>query len=110
MGRLKENQIEKKIKNLEIWSPLGFIRALLTVNEKKPFKILQLNENTFKNYHFTSKQFKFNLIPFNSVVQLQFCNININIVKYKTLHGVDDFIQINLCSNSTPNFIQSLKI
>lgn len=103
------SQIEKKIKNLEIWSPLGFIRALLTVNEKKPFKILQLNENTFKNYHFTSKQFKFNLIPFNSVVQLQFSNININIVKYKTLHGVDDFIQINLCSNSTPNFIQSLK-
>lgn len=30
-------------------------------------------------------------------------------MKYKTLHGVDDFLQINLCSNSTPNFIQSLK-
>lgn len=103
------SQIEKKIKNLEIWSPLAFIRALLRVNDKKPFKVLQLNENNFKNYHFTSKKFKFNLIPFISVIQLQFSNTNINIVKYKTLHGVDDFLQINLCSNSTPNFIQSLK-
>jgi len=30
-------------------------------------------------------------------------------VKYKTFHSVDDFLQINLCSNSTPNFRQSLK-
>jgi len=31
------------------------------------------------------------------------------IAKYKTLHGVDDFLQINLWSNSTSNCIQSIK-
>ena len=44
-----------------------------------------------------------------SVSHPQIIHTIINIVKYKTLHGVDDFYQINLCSNSTPNFIQSLK-
>lgn len=38
------SQIEKAIKNLEIWSPIGLTRELLKVNRKKPFKICISNE------------------------------------------------------------------
>jgi len=44
-------QIEKAMKNLEVWSPIGLTRVLLKVNRKKPFKTLQMRQDHFKNFY-----------------------------------------------------------
>lgn len=102
------SQIEKTIKHLDIMYPIGLVRALLNVNRKMLFKILQLNINHFKNYHKMSKHFKFNLIPFNSVAQLYFSQSNLSEVKYKLSHGLNDFEKIQVyIKNNNINILQN---
>lgn len=99
------SQIERSMKNLDVWSPLSFVRVLLQVNRKKPFRVLQLTQKYFKNYHKISKYFKYNSIPFTSIAQLLFRKIELFIIGIKTCHGFKEFQNINI---SHTNIISNL--
>ncbi|KAF0708842.1 Uncharacterized protein FWK35_00033730 [Aphis craccivora] len=88
-----------------IWSPIGLTRVLLKVNRKKPFKTLQMRQDHFKNYYEMAKPFKFSLIPFASVAQLFFSKINRSIIQYKTCHGIDEFILVNISSQTKSSHV-----
>ena len=46
----KLSQIERALKRLIIYSPLGLVKALLNVNRKRPFNVVQMREEKFRNF------------------------------------------------------------
>lgn len=84
------SQIEKRLKGMEIFSPLSLIRALKTVNQRKPLQILQMNIKDFKDYQTASKKIiEFKNVPFASVKYLKYLRDKPSIVFYKLTHDGD---------------------
>lgn len=79
------SQIEKMLNRSEIYSPLGLVRALLKVNRKRPFKVIQMKSEDFKNYAASSQLLNYKMIPFTNVAQLHFSQ-TLHEVTYKTEH------------------------
>lgn len=44
------SQIERRFSGLDIFSPLGLLRLLPTVNQNKPFKVFRMRCADFKMY------------------------------------------------------------
>lgn len=103
------SQIEKKMKSLEIWSPLSLLKVILNVNNKKPFIVLQMNSFNFKDFHSISKKYNFNLIPFFSVSQLRFSQMSPSDIEFKTTHKFDYFKKISILSNNSPYLVDLFK-
>lgn len=71
------SQIEKHVK-IDIWSPLSFVRSLLKVNSKKPFKgKVQLYKLCFKL--FLSYLFCYLFVYHNHILKYTRCVSNTNI-------------------------------
>jgi len=87
------SQIQKKIKDIDIWSLISLTKAMERVNHTNPFQVIELNINTFKNFHALTKLFKFNTIHFASVSQLMFTQHSLSNIKYKTCHGQLEYIE-----------------
>ncbi|KAF0715180.1 Uncharacterized protein FWK35_00032688, partial [Aphis craccivora] len=102
------SQIEKSLMHIEVWSPIGLIRALLNVNRKSPFEIIQMTINDLKNYHRMSKNYKVNVIPFGKIAQINFSLSNLPYVKYKTCHGIKEFVDANISDDNGPDFALNL--
>ena len=81
------SQIETYVRKKEFFSPLGLIRNLLQVNIARPFRVIQLRENDFKEY---SKQFDYSNIPVTKVTSIQFTQVLYEI-KYSTSHQEKGF-------------------
>lgn len=82
-----KSQIERKLMNLEIYSPLGLLRLLPTVNRKNPFKVFYMRATDFKEYQKAAEVLHFKVVPFASVKQLKFNSSQIFHVQYKLQHG-----------------------
>ena len=68
------SQIERQLGNLEIYSPLGLLRLLPTVNRRKPFKVFYMRITNFKQYEKAAEILDFKVIPFvfSKTVKIQF--------------------------------------
>jgi len=64
--------------------------------------------NDFKNYHRMSKNYKFNVIPFGKIAQIIFSLSNLPYVKYKTCHGIKEFVDANISDDNGPDFAFNL--
>lgn len=89
------SQIEKVMAVSEVWSPVSFLRLLLRVNRRRPYNVIQLQNQHFKDFHKSSKHLPFAKIPFTQVCQIQFKQ-NSFTVGYKLAHHSDDFTLENL--------------
>ncbi|XP_031355412.1 uncharacterized protein LOC116179702 [Photinus pyralis] len=88
------SNIERFMAKTEFYSPLSFMRNLKSVNNRKPYKILQMRDEDFKDFEKNAKRLSFNKIPFSKVAALQFTQ-NLFEVGYKLKHG-DDFVMQTL--------------
>lgn len=64
--------IERVLNKSEYYSPLSLLRLLLKVNLKKPYKIMQLTDQDFKDYKTSAAMYNYKLISFSQVVALKF--------------------------------------
>lgn len=65
-------QIERVLNKNEFYSPLGLIRLMKDVNRKRPYRILELNENDFYNYESCAKKFNYRVVPFSSLKMIRY--------------------------------------
>lgn len=77
--------IERVLNKSEYYSPLSLLRLLLKVNLKKPYKIMQLTDQDFKDYKTSAAMYNYKLIPFSQVVALKFTQTPLE-VQYKISH------------------------
>jgi len=63
------SQIERRLKTMEINSPVALLKALQTVNIKNPFLVLQLRQ--FLDFHTVAKKTNLAAIPYNKVRIIQ---------------------------------------
>lgn len=59
------SQVEKRLKDSEIFSPIELIRILKSANVRNPFVVIQLRN--FINFHAIAKQVTFVAIPYTQV-------------------------------------------
>lgn len=83
------SNIERYMNKTEFFSPLSFIRNLKSVNMKKPYCILQLEESAFIDFESCAKKLSFKNIPFSQVAALRFTQ-SMSEVEFKLTHA-DDF-------------------
>jgi hypothetical protein len=76
-------QIEKKMKHVDIYSPLGYVANFENINSKKiSHKILNIEKKDFYLWENSFQHFNFSGIPFSKVKEIQFTNLNI--IKFRT--------------------------
>ena len=65
------SQIEKTLQSSEFYSAISLMRLLLTVNRKKPFTIIQMQSEDFKDFQNVANKFLFEKVPFSNITSLQ---------------------------------------
>lgn len=88
--------IERSLRKSEYFSPVSLLRLLLKVNLKKPYKVLQMQENDFLDFSFYSLKMNYNAVPFSKVVSLEFSKNSFYEIKYKTSFGETDYKVVSL--------------
>nr|CAH7743761.1 unnamed protein product [Callosobruchus chinensis] len=77
--------IERVLDKAEYFSPLSLLRILLKVNSVRPYKIIQMRKEDFKDYKSCTSTFDYKLIPFSKVNALRFRSTSLQ-VEYKESH------------------------
>ncbi|KAB0793697.1 hypothetical protein PPYR_13317 [Photinus pyralis] len=79
--------IEKHIRNLEIWSPMSLVRALLSIPSswKFKFKVLQMKQTDYFNFQKMSKLLSYGTIPYTRVKHIIYTKKDVNNVEYKEM-------------------------
>ena len=80
-------QIEDAITVSEFYSPTSFLRMFLKVNRKKPYRVIQMNKNDFKDFHSSSEMLQFCKIPYTKAFQIRFCREDLHSIEYKLSHS-----------------------
>jgi len=57
------SQNEKRLRILEVFSPVSLIRALRNTNKRSPFTIIELTSEDFQDYQHAAKQLNFHSLP-----------------------------------------------
>lgn len=88
------SQIDRTLSNNDIFSPVGLIRVLKTVNPK--FKFIQVLPTHFKDFGMVakSKTFDFKKIPYTKVVSLRYTQ-NLSSIGYKC-HYYNEFVECSI--------------
>ena len=86
-------QIEVAMRVAEFYSPISFLRVLLKVNRIRPYHVIQMKKNDFKDYNSSSRMLQFSNVPYSKVFQLRFTKHNLHRVEYKISHGQAGFQQ-----------------
>ena len=87
-------QIDDVMKLTEFYSPLMFLRLLLKIDKKKPYKAIQMAYKDFKDYANCSKLLRYNLVPFTKVSQLRFVSDDRFTLHYKLSHSSKEFSSV----------------
>lgn len=77
--------IDRVLDKVEYFSPLSLLRILLKVNYVRPYKIIQMRSEDFKDYKACTSTFNYKLIPFSKVKALKFTSSFLE-VEYKESH------------------------
>ena len=88
--------IEDAMQVAEFYSPISFLRVLMKVSRHKPYCVIQLAKEDFKDYMNASKLLSFNLVPYTKVYQLKFSGTDLHQLQYKTEHGQSSFVKVNV--------------
>ena len=82
------SQIENRLKNTKVFSPISVVQQLLKVNFNNPLNVIQMKANDFKEFQKPSKQFTFKGMPYAKVKILKYHRTMC--VQYKTTLNVDE--------------------
>ena len=85
-------QIELAMRVAEFFSPISFLRVLLRVNRTRPFVVIQMQKNYFKDFNSSSKMLHFSEVPYTKVFQLKFSKVDLHKIEYKTSHAQADYL------------------
>ena len=90
------SQIEKAMALSEFYSPVSFLRLLLKVNRNNPYRVIQMRESDFFDFHACSKMFKYKQVPFSEVCQLGFdqCPYKLSYKKSHAAHASEVTLDI----------------
>ena len=77
--------IERVLAKVEYLSPVSLLRILLKVNVVKPYKIIQMRSEDFKDYKLCVSSLNYKVIPFSKVKALKFTN-SFTEVEFKVSH------------------------
>ena len=58
------SNIEKAMRVSEFFSPVSFLRVLMKTRGVKPYRVMQMMPNDFKDYHICAKTFQYNKVPY----------------------------------------------
>ena len=89
-------QIEDALQVAEFYSPISFLRMLLKVNRKKPYRVIQMNKSDFKDFHSSSKMLEFCKVPHIKAFQIRFCKEDLHTIEYKLSHSDREFIKAKI--------------
>ena len=89
-------QIEGAMQVSEFYSPISFLRMLFKVNRKKPYRVIQMNKNNFKDFHSSSKKLQFYKVPYTKIFQIRFCKEDLHTIEYKLSHSDREFIKAKI--------------
>lgn len=87
--------IERLLNKTEFYSPVSLLRILLKVHVKKPYVIIQLKENDFKDYKACASLYNYKVIPFSQVVALRFTKSQSE-VQYKISHAQENWNTVSI--------------
>ena len=76
--------IERGLKHLDLFSPLDLVTKLLKVKRIHPFNVLQMTQSKFFDFQKPAKLYKYSLVPYSKVKQLEFRQDNAKRVCFKT--------------------------
>ena len=65
-----QKQIEDAMQVSKFYSPISFLRMLLKVNRKKPYRVIQMNKSDFKDSRSSSKILQFCKATYRKVFKL----------------------------------------
>ncbi|KAL1516254.1 hypothetical protein ABEB36_000173 [Hypothenemus hampei] len=88
------SRIEKHLRVSDVWSPLGLVRLLLRIDNKKPFHVIQINKK-FLDYHNSSKKLNYKKVTYTKIRKLKFIKREPFSVFFSTDYSDNNF----LCSN-----------
>ena len=71
------SQIERKLKNKDVFSPVGLLRVLKQVNIKKPLVVIQMRD--FLDYQAAAKKLNFKTIPFSKVKVIRYTRMDLTV-------------------------------
>lgn len=94
------SQIERRFAGLDIFSPLGLLRLLPAVNQKKPFKVFHMRYTDFKLYKEASQIFNFKKVPYASLKQIKYCSKNPMKLFYKLTHYDESYTEVPIFPTS----------
>ena len=97
------SQIERSMRCSEMFSPLGVVRLMLSVNRKNPFSVIQINDTDY--LHFSRQSFNFSAIPYTEVKIIEYNKISC-CIRYKKSF-TSDFVNVCVlpgCNCSLPGF------
>ena len=75
----QENEVAMRLTNL--YSTLSFLRILLKVNRNRPYRVIQMKSEDFKDFQTSSKMLQFSNVQFTKVFQLKFCKDDLHTIK-----------------------------
>ena len=64
------SQIDRALAPLEIFSPLGLIRAIANIQKRNPFSVYQMKRLDFKHFSAIAGYFNYNLVPYTQIKHL----------------------------------------
>ena len=85
-----QKQIEDAMQVSKFYSPISFLRMLLKVNRKKPYQVIQMNENDFKDFRSSSK-----MMQCCSFAVLQGCKVTQKFFKLGSVKRIYTQLNIN---------------
>lgn len=100
--------IERSMRNIDIYSPLGLVRMLMNIRSKKnKFQVLQMKTEDFLNYKSRSSQLKLSDIPYNKIKHIIYKK-SLNI-RFKNRFPQDVFSEVMLLRQRTPRSVKRKK-
>lgn len=94
------SQIQRKLSSVEIFSPLGLLRHLGTVNRRHPFKVFHMTHKDFYQFKEASQTLNFKKIPYASLKQIMYCPKLLTKLYYKLHHHDENFTEVPINSSS----------
>ena len=103
-------EIEVTLRVTEFYSQLSFLRLLLNANRNRPYCVIQMKSEGFKDFLNSSKMLQFSNVPDTKVFQLKFCKDDLYTVEYKLSHSNTDFHQVSIYRYQVSNNIHPVQV
>ncbi len=101
-------KIEVAMQVTEFYSTLSFLRILLKVNRNRPYRVIQLKNEDFKDFQNSSNMLQFSNVPFTKVFQLQFRKDDLP--QSDTNYRIETSISITYLLGKKPDKVVAAKI